>query len=162
MSEQSSATFTIIIAAVIAVTYLIYRMIKGFVDSPRRKNVLFFALTCEYLIDFMEADIDELNPKCKTLLMKHIKQLIKQTKKDIQKWDKSVNYTYMAYKTIYNIAFDLISTGQFNMFPNMLCKEGTNLHIVCMKCLDWYKHNGYITETQYKDQLEMLANNISH
>ncbi len=162
MSEQESSTFTIIIAAVIAVIYLIYRMIKVFIDSPSRKNVIFFTLTCEYLIDSMEVDIDDLNPKCKTLLMQQIKQLIKQTKKEIQKWDKSVNYTYMAYKTIYNMAFDLLSTGKFNMYDGIFYREGSHLHTVCIRCLDWYKTNGYITELQYKEQLNILYDNIFH
>jgi len=123
-----------------------------------------FLDTFEYTIDTLENSFNDALPSCKILLLNSVQPIVDNSIEQSRNWDENFNYTSMVYKTLYNLCFDLLSTGRFHIYKGILNPLNESQHLLKMlySCLDYYVDNNYIDKSTKNEQLKILEENIAN
>lgn len=79
----------------------------------------------------------------------------------IAKWGPSFDYIQMAYKTLYTICHNCLSSGYYHAYRGLLSPVGESILSIYFGVLDYYEHSGLITSEQHTEQISIIQDNIS-
>lgn len=98
-----------------------------------------------------------------TLLMGRLSQTLDAREDEVAQWTATTDYLALAYKLLYHLAFDSLTSGQFHICRGELNPASEALHLVtvCNACLDWYVSRGIISPAQKTEQEELLVEEIT-
>ena len=102
-------------------------------------------------------------PDCYDYLKPALDRTIEKSKNQIESWDASTDVQTLAYKVLFNISFDLLSSGNLHIYRGQLdpMKPCDKLQFIVNECIKYFVNNGFITQAQAKEQVEMLHENIA-
>ena len=163
-TNAASGLFTGAVSAVIIVALVfILKGKRNSGSSKKVKNIDYLKLRIRNIVELLEGEIHDNYPKCDSVLVKEIYEQIDRLKNNAEDWGKNFDYNFLAYKLIYNSAFNLLSSGKFHLYHGVLnpMNESTHLYKICISCLNWYVETGRCTEEQKAEQLEILNENIT-
>lgn len=102
-------------------------------------------------------------PDCRPIIKKSIDRIVESSKDEITSWDASTNVEVFSYKILYNVAFDILSSGEVHIYSGVLNPfgPGQKLMYIVDECLDYYMKNNYVTKAEAEEQKELLFDNIS-
>ncbi|MGN0449460.1 MAG: hypothetical protein ACI4G0_03765 [Ruminococcus sp.] len=133
---------------------------KKTIVSGYKNNKQRMLFTIEALIEKMDS-INDGHIKCKDTLLKPIKNTIDNCTYAFEDV-KDSEFEQEAYKIIYDFSFELLCSGRFHIYRGVLneMNESTHLMHVCKSCLEWACEHKVITESEKKEQLEILRDEI--
>lgn len=138
---------------------------------PRRKDKL-LSLAEENLarlertvsdqVDLLERDLPESRPSAKPIIMEMLQPYLQNNIEDAKTWGNDFDYAKTARILIFNIAFDSISSGKYNLYTGIInpMSAGPNLLTITQRCLDWAYEHGHITAEEKESTLKTLHENI--
>lgn len=102
--------------------------------------------------------------RCKNVVLKNAISEIQTIEKSGITSEADFDGITAAYTMIYNITFDLLSSGEYHVYRGELnpMNESSHLYSVCLQCLEWAEKHGQITNEEKEEQLEILKENIQH
>lgn len=104
-----------------------------------------------------------MTPDCTEYLMPSFNRVISNSKEEIESWDASTDVCSLAYKVLFNLAFDELSSGKLHLYYGKLnpMGPGNKLLFIVNECLTYFVKNGYITKEEKRQQQDLLQENIS-
>lgn len=131
-------------------------------NSVYKRNISRFWYYIDDIISIANESCAE-RPDCKPFLQGQIDRVVANSKEQIAQWDDNTDVRIFAYKVLYNVAFDALSSGELHLYRgelNPLLPGDKLIHIVVM-CLDYYVANGICTKEQSEEQYSILLENIA-
>lgn len=103
-------------------------------------------------------------PSCRPTLQLKIDNVIGNSKSEIEKWTAQTDVETLAIKTLYNAAFDILSSGRLHVYRGALnpLSCANQLLFIVDECLNYYEQHGIASKEQIKDQKDILLENISN
>ncbi len=110
-----------------------------------------------------EANSKYSTPDCYPSLKPLIDRMIDSSRNQIENWNAETDVCTLAYKSIYNIAFDVLCSGTIHMYRGQLdpMKPGDKLLFIVDKCILYFLKNGFISQKDSEDQKKILWENIN-
>ncbi len=126
-----------------------------------KKNLSTFMQYVDEIVN--EADEKFSTPPCMPYIKGPLDMVISKSKDQIERWTDETDIDRIAHTAVYNVAFDVLSSGQLHIYRGMLddSKPGDKLMFIVEKCLLYAVKKGTITELQHQEQLEILRENIN-
>lgn len=124
--------------------------------ETRRKARLFRSVALNIILSGQS----ERYPSCEQTLMKQIDKSIDNSEKEFEAWGQDYDYEGNALSVVYNITFDLVTSGQYHLYTGMLKPDGEQLKKICVFTLQKARENGTISEEQRDEQLAALRDGI--
>jgi hypothetical protein len=102
-------------------------------------------------------------PDCYPFLKLALDAVIKKSAKQIEAWDKKTDVQTLAYKTLFNVASDTLTSGEMHIYRGALdpMLPGDKLQYIVLECINYFSVNGFITTAQAEEQREIMYYNIS-
>ncbi|MBQ5991875.1 MAG: hypothetical protein IJL62_04920 [Clostridia bacterium] len=130
-------------------------------ESKYKKNLRRYLFYIEEMINKADAQFPT-STSCKAVLKPSIDILIEKSKSEIERWNAKTDVQTLAIKNLYNISFDILSSGRLHVYrgvldPNSSAKQ---LQFIVDECLHYYIVHGIASEEQAKDQKDILKENI--
>lgn len=102
-------------------------------------------------------------PDCYPYIKPQLDSTIEKSKSQIENWNEETDVCTLAYKTLYNITFDLVSSGKMHLYRGQLdpMKPNDKLLYIIDECIDYFVKNGFISHNDAKEQKEILQENIT-
>ena len=99
---------------------------------------------------------------CKSILMPQLeKWLFRPSHIDeASSWPDDFDYTKMAYKLLYHLCFNDLSSGEYHIYRGMLSPAGEALYTLIPKILSYYESNGMMEGSSREEQLDILLERI--
>lgn len=128
-------------------------------SEVERKSKLFRETIRNYVIAFQSNRY----PNCEDIIMKNVNQLTKDAYDEIRdEWGANENYQELGLTSLYNITFDMVTSGHYHFYAGMLTPQGRQIERVCKGCLEAAKAAGIINDDVYNDQMSTLNQSIRH
>lgn len=130
--------------------------------SRSEQNLARLERTVSAQLDLLEKDLPDGRLSAKPIIMDGLQPYLQHSTKEAQTWDDDFDYAATARTLIFNIAFDAISSGQYNLHAGVInpMTAGPNLLAITYRCLDWAVEHGHITEEEKETTLKTLRANI--
>lgn len=125
-------------------------------DECRRKANLFRETVRNEIISVQDKKL----PSCEDIIMAKLDSEIMSHIDEFDEWEDDVDYSKVSISNLYNIAFDMVASGQYHLYTGILKPDGQQLRYICSKCLEKANRNGYITTEEMKQQLRVLQESI--
>lgn len=146
------------------VAYFIYQRMRKtllyktiFWGKRARESVhLFRALASEKLDSFY----NDRYPPCKEEIMKEIDVSILNSKEDFQGFKDGYDYEELVLNVIANIAFSLVSTGQYHVYRGVLKPIGIQFKTVYVRAIEEAHQKGYLSGGELKERIRELSTAI--
>ena len=132
-------------------------------ENKYKKNLKRFMFYIDEKINKADAKYSTA-PSCRSVLLTKIDVVIANSKSQIEKWNAETDVESLAIKTLYNAAFDILSSGRLHVYRGVLDPSScaNQLVFIVDECLDYYEQHGFASKKQVKDQKEILTENISN
>lgn len=101
-------------------------------------------------------------PSCEELVMDEVDKVIEESCNEFGEWEDDVDFLKVSLTNLYNITFDMLSTGKYHVYSGVLNVTGNQLRNICTGCLYKAYKNNYITEEEYEDQLTVISESIQN
>ncbi len=114
-------------------------------------------------LDLLESSTKDGKPSAKQIVLSGLAPYFNASKEEAATWSEDYDYAKSARILIFNIAFDELSTGKYNLGTGFInpMGEGVHLQFYVQSCLNWSFDRGYITEQERDETLTALRKNIS-
>lgn len=125
-------------------------------DDVRRKANLFRETIRNEVIAAQSSSL----PSCEDLIMQKVDSIIETNYDEFQEWENDIDYNRVAIANLYNLTFDMATSGQYHLYRGVLQPIGVQLSNICRACLKKSCKYGYITEEEMREQLQALTDGI--
>lgn len=125
-------------------------------DECRRKANLFRETVRNEIISVQDKKL----PSCEDIIMAKLDSEIRSHINEFDEWEDDVDFSKVSISNLYNIAFDMVASGQYHLYRGFLQPDGQQLRNICTKCLEKANKNGYITTGEMEEQLRVLHESI--
>ena len=114
-------------------------------------------------LDLLESSTKDGKPSAKQIVLSGLAPYFNASKEEAATWSEDYDYAKSARILIFNIAFDELSTGKYNLGTGFInpMGEGVHLQFYVQSYLNWSFDRGYITEQELDETLTALRKNIS-
>ena len=136
---------------------------KGFMDFFKKKNK-----NMDRLMFYINEIVNRANahfnsPDCYPYIERKLNLLLQQSKNEIDNWNARTDVCTFAYKILYNITFDVLSSGEMHLYRGKLdpMKPVDKLMYIIDECLNYYVIHGIATHDIIIEQKKILMENIS-
>lgn len=99
-------------------------------------------------------------PSCEDLIMQKVDSIIESKYDEFKEWENDIDYNRVAIANLYNLTFDMATSGQYHLYRGVLQPIGIQLSNICRACLKKACKNGYITEEEMWGQMQALTEGI--
>ena len=102
-------------------------------------------------------------PSAKDDILEEAQKYFDDSREEAATWGPDFDYVSTAYILLFNISFDLLTSGRYHIAPGMInpSSSAPNLRRFISASLDWAVDHGTITAEQKAEQLSMLAQGIA-
>ena len=113
--------------------------------TAKNRAALFRSICVAIINDFQK----DRWPSCEEIIMREIDASILQGESDFTLLSSDYNYDKLALTAVKNVAFYLISSGNYNVYPGVMNPVGLQLIEVCKQAAYLALNRGYLENKDY-------------